>query len=125
MTLASDLADLAQQGVQLWVEDGKLRIRAPKGVLTPAARGMLATQKDDILKLLQFQTAPRAPEIHADQGVVSGPVPLTPPQYSFLYDSGTHRFNRPVRPISLEAREPLDPDLLKQAVAALLVHHEQ
>lgn len=124
MTLAGDLAALAQQGAQLWVEDGKLRIRAPKGVITPAAREMLATQKDEILELLRFQTAPRPAAVLADQGPVSGPVPLTPPQYSFLYDSGTHRFNRPAGSIVMELRASLRPELLKQAVDELVVHHD-
>ncbi len=124
MTLAGDLAALAQQGVQLWVEDGKLRIRAPRGVLTPATREMLARQKDEILELLRFQTVPRLTGVVADQGTVSGPVPLTPSQHAFLYDSGTHRFNRPVGPIRMEVRIPMDPVLLKQAVAELVAHHD-
>ncbi|HSN98468.1 MAG TPA: MBL fold metallo-hydrolase [Candidatus Nanopelagicales bacterium] len=57
--LASELvSDLAQEGVTLWAEDGRLRFRAPEGALTPAHRGMLAEYKPEILDVLRDQPKP-------------------------------------------------------------------
>ncbi len=124
MTISGDLATLAQQGVQLWVEDGKLRVRAPKGALTPATRELLAARKDEILELLRFQNGSDHPLVQAEQGPVSGPVPLAPSQHSFFYDSGTHRFNRPAKPINMEVKQQVDPAMLKRAVHAVVAHHD-
>jgi amino acid adenylation domain-containing protein len=57
MIVAEILADLAQQGVQLWAEDGRLRYRAPKGVLTPMLRAMLTEHKGEIFALLRQHPA--------------------------------------------------------------------
>ncbi|HEY9800051.1 MAG TPA: condensation domain-containing protein, partial [Leptolyngbyaceae cyanobacterium] len=53
MNLKQFVADLAFQGVKLSVENNELRVRAPKGVLTPANRELLAKHKAEILSLLQ------------------------------------------------------------------------
>ena len=51
---ASELFDrLTQQGVQLQANNGKLNIRAPKGVMTPTMREALVTHKSDLLSLLK------------------------------------------------------------------------
>ena len=51
---ASELFDrLTQQGVQLQANDGKLNIRAPKGVMTPTMREALVTHKSALLSLLK------------------------------------------------------------------------
>ncbi|HEY0604050.1 MAG TPA: amino acid adenylation domain-containing protein, partial [Herpetosiphonaceae bacterium] len=81
-------------------------------------------------QLFQHQTiaelalvADTAPLVTADQGVISGPVPLTPIQnWFFAVDQPEpHHFNQAVL---LESRQPLDPVLLDQAVQQLLVHHD-
>jgi len=46
------IASLSQQGVKLWAELDQLRIRAPKGVLTPELRDELAVHKEDLIRLL-------------------------------------------------------------------------
>ncbi len=47
------LTELSQKGVRLWTDDGQLRIRAPKGVLTADLRGLLARHKEDLIELLR------------------------------------------------------------------------
>ncbi|MGF1589955.1 MAG: hypothetical protein ACFCU7_12055 [Pleurocapsa sp.] len=50
----SELVDnLTQQGVKLWVNDDKLGIRSPKGVLTPQLKLELNTHKTKIVDYLQ------------------------------------------------------------------------
>lgn len=57
MNLNQFLAELAQRGVQLWTEGDQLRFRAPKGVLTPEARDLLALHKTELLMLLHQSQA--------------------------------------------------------------------
>jgi amino acid adenylation domain-containing protein/non-ribosomal peptide synthase protein (TIGR01720 family) len=59
MNLNQFLAELAQQGVKLWTEDGQLRYRAPKGVLTPELRDLLALHKAELVLLLHQSNANR------------------------------------------------------------------
>ncbi|HEX6290913.1 MAG TPA: condensation domain-containing protein, partial [Herpetosiphonaceae bacterium] len=64
-----------------------------------------------------------APVVIAEQGLVTGDVPLTPIQRHFFERNlpDVHHFNQS---IVLEAEEALDPALLAQAVQYLLVHHD-
>jgi non-ribosomal peptide synthase protein (TIGR01720 family) len=59
--------------------------------------------------------------IDAEQGLVSGPVPITPRQHLF-FESGA-RHQRGERTL-LEVLQPLDPALLRRAVEGLLRHHD-
>lgn len=52
MNLNHFLAELAEQNVKLWVEADQLRIRAPKGVLTPQLRDLLTVHKAELILLL-------------------------------------------------------------------------
>jgi amino acid adenylation domain-containing protein len=47
--IAQFLSELRQEGVQLWIENGRVRYRAPKGVLTPERMAILVRQEDEIL----------------------------------------------------------------------------
>lgn len=49
MTISELLVQLAEQGIELWTEGGKLRFRAPKGALTPELRARLSDQKAELL----------------------------------------------------------------------------
>lgn len=52
MNLNELLAELFDRGVKLWADGDQLRIRAPKGVLTPELRDSLGEQKAELLLLL-------------------------------------------------------------------------
>jgi aryl carrier-like protein len=60
---------------------------------------------------------------HVEQGAVSGHLPLTPIQHWFFERTQTnpHHFNQAVM---LELRQPYEGALVKQAVAALIRHHD-
>jgi amino acid adenylation domain-containing protein/non-ribosomal peptide synthase protein (TIGR01720 family) len=62
-------------------------------------------------------------DITAEQGVVEGPVPLTPVQqrYFAFTEVDPHHFNHA---FLLEVRTPLDADVLKTAVSQILTHHD-
>ncbi|RCJ29616.1 non-ribosomal peptide synthase [Nostoc minutum NIES-26] len=53
MNVSEIVENLTQQGVQLWADDGKLKINSPKGLLTPELRTELAERKTEILSFLQ------------------------------------------------------------------------
>ena len=64
-----------------------------------------------------------APPIEAEQGIVIGPVPLTPIQRWFFEQdfAESHHWNQT---IFLEVAEPLDPAILEAVVADLQAHHD-
>lgn len=53
MNLKQFVAELALAGVKLWLEGDQLRVRAPKEILTPEVRDLLALHKAELVKLLQ------------------------------------------------------------------------
>jgi hypothetical protein len=53
MNASEILATLRQQGVEIWVENEKLTIRSPKGVLTPDIQAEIAANKPEILEFLR------------------------------------------------------------------------
>jgi non-ribosomal peptide synthase protein (TIGR01720 family) len=61
--------------------------------------------------------------IQAEQGLVTGSVPLTPIQHRFFEQdlSQAHHYNQSVL---LEVSPNIQPDLLKQVVQQLLIHHD-
>jgi amino acid adenylation domain-containing protein/non-ribosomal peptide synthase protein (TIGR01720 family) len=63
------------------------------------------------------------PQVQAEQGVVTGAVPLTPIQRHFFAQNlpNPHHWNQAVL---LEVREALDPDLLRRTVQHLMAHHD-
>ncbi|WP_224362170.1 non-ribosomal peptide synthetase [Hyalangium versicolor] len=78
--------------------------------------------------LFQHQTiALLAPHVSSsslqEQGLVTGELPLTPVQRSFLLSSqpSFHHFNQS---LLLELKQPLQPHLLEQALRFLLRHHD-
>ncbi|MDZ8188309.1 MAG: hypothetical protein RMX96_26070 [Nostoc sp. ChiSLP02] len=52
MNASEIVENLTQQGVQLWADNGKLKINSPKGILTPELRTEIAQRKPEILKFL-------------------------------------------------------------------------
>ena len=81
------LAALAQLGVTLAAEDGKLKISAAKGALTGELRDRVLASKDEILRRLQgsgLETAEHAPaRIVADPVADHLPFPLSDLQLGF------------------------------------------
>ena len=91
-----------------------------------ADEGILITAK----QLFQYPTiaglaavAETGEAVHAEQGEVTGEAPLTPIQRWFFEQNFPHpeHWNQA---ILLDVGQPLDPDLLAEAVAALVRHHD-
>ncbi|MBB5077428.1 non-ribosomal peptide synthetase [Nonomuraea endophytica] len=85
MTAGQLIAELAREGVHLWAESGRLRFRAPKGVLTEERRALLAAHKEELLEQL---SRPAQPELRADPDNRHEPFPLTDVQAAYLLGRG-------------------------------------
>ena len=81
-------------------------------------------------QVFQYQTVAElvavvdtAPVIEAEQGIVTGPLPLTPIQSWFFEQQlpEAHHWNQAVL---LEVEQGLEPALLERAVQHLLLHHD-
>ena len=53
MNTSELLSNLYEKGVELWEEDNKLKIRSPKGAVTPDLREALSENKEAILSILR------------------------------------------------------------------------
>jgi pyochelin synthetase len=81
------LTELIRQNVELWSEGDSLRVRAPKGVLTPELRARLAACKADVLALLKERDNAEGgsafPRIIPDPEHRHEPFPLTDIQQAY------------------------------------------
>jgi hypothetical protein len=57
------LADLQSNGVKLWLEEDRLRVSAPPGILTEERRAALTHYKNDLLLLLEKQAMQTMPPV--------------------------------------------------------------
>lgn len=120
---AALVAELHAMGVRLWAEGDRLRINAPKGVLTEALRARLTEHKAALLTLLQAAAGEGATAITA----VARPerIPLAPSQQRlwFLcrFDHVSAAYNMPTL-LHLDGR--LKRDALARAFAEIVRRHE-
>jgi len=120
------IVKLRALGVKLSVDNGELRVSAPKGVLTPELRSELATHKEQLLELLNAGDATKRPAAtriaRADR---SQPVPLSFGQRRmwFLeeFEGGTSIYNIAW---AMRLRGKLHVAALEGAVNDLVARHE-
>lgn len=67
MTLVELLSQLRNLDVYIWIDEGRLRINAPDGVLTPTMRAELSARKTEIIAFLE--------QIEASKRLVAEPIP--------------------------------------------------
>ncbi|RUA17454.1 MAG: hypothetical protein DSY55_02140, partial [Clostridia bacterium] len=107
-------------------EMGGDSILAIQMISRAADAGLIITAK----QLFQYPTiaglaavADEGERVDAEQGIVTGPAPLTPIQHWFFEQTFPHP-NYWNQAILLESGQPLDANLMRQAVTALLAHHD-
>ncbi len=89
------VADLTRQGAQLWIDNNRLRIRAPKGILKSELCGNLAGRRSELLEYLSHQALSLAPDVAAPLisskriSHANEPFPLTATQQ--VYYAGRER----------------------------------
>ena len=71
MKVAEFVENLQQQGVRLWTDSGKLKINAPKGVITPRLSQQLGDRKQEILRFLDEGKGERPFGINKDNKQLS------------------------------------------------------
>ncbi|HUK64552.1 MAG TPA: hypothetical protein VLV15_14505, partial [Dongiaceae bacterium] len=79
MNVDTFVRELESLGVRLWEEEGKLRFRAPSGVITDERREVLRAHKDAVLASLRGGSA-----IVPDPDTWYEPFPLTDVQAAYL-----------------------------------------
>ena len=117
------ISSLLRLGVRLWVEDGKLRFQAPKGVLLPETREELRRRRREVIRLLEktdgledSPLTPRAP------GSV---IPLTAMQRRrWLRRHEERRYRLRTGIIAIRVTGPLHAAHLQASLDALVRRHE-
>ena len=120
MTARRLLAELKGAGVELWLADGELRFRAPRGVLDDAARRSVAEHREEIIALLRScGPAHTLPPPTAQRDV---PLSFAQQRLWFLHqlvpNSPQYNIGRVSR-----VRRPIDPTLLSSALTDLFNRH--
>jgi amino acid adenylation domain-containing protein len=121
-TLVEFLSDLRAQGVLLAVDGERLTCNAPKGVVTPEMKRVLADRKPEILAFLRESVSSQASKDS------SGPLvdlPLSRSQQRLWFVAQLYPDN-PVYniPLGLQLLGGLDRDALESSLHALVQRHE-
>ncbi|WP_437762185.1 amino acid adenylation domain-containing protein [Sorangium sp. So ce281] len=80
------LHEVKSRGIELWVEEDRLRCRAPRGAMTTVLQSRLAEYKLDLVRLLKEARSPGVgtpPRVKPDPEHRSDPFPLTDMQQAY------------------------------------------
>jgi pyochelin synthetase len=123
MTVEDLLAEFGRLGVRVWAEAGRLRFRAPHGIMTDDRRARLRAYRDELLAYLADN---RLPQLETDPAARYEPFPLSDVQAAYLLGRGQvfayggvgcHGYG--------ELRYPaLEPDRMRAAWRALIDRHD-
>lgn len=118
------VARIRGEGVFLWAENGKLRYRAPQGILADSDLSMLKEYKADILQLLQTEAKALTVEHQPEARYES--FPLTDVQSAYLLGrSEVFGYGGVACHIYLELHYPeLDPGRTGEAWNQLILRHD-
>ena len=126
MNLSDLLADLSERGVKLSAAEGELRVRAPKGVLTPELQKELSSHKAELLALLSNHRA-----AEQDESVPLRPAARDADAHASFMQERLWFLDRmyPQRaiynmPNARRMRGPLDVDKLRAALLTIVERHE-
>ncbi len=126
MTIATGdlIAELARLGVHLWVESGRLRFRAPHGVMTEERRAALRSCRDEVIA--QLTADQELPELVAAPGDRHEPFPVTEVQAAYLLGrGGSFAYGQVACHGYGELNYPdLDPERMAAAWQALIDRHD-
>jgi len=84
MTAAELTAQLQRAGVQLWEDNGRLRYRAPLGVMTDDRLAALREHRDELLEQLRLGGDGPLPRVVAHPEATHEPFPVTDVQAAYL-----------------------------------------
>ena len=113
------LAYLQANQIKLWLEEERLRVSAPQGVLTEAVRAQLTHYKPDLLLLLEKQAMQHIPPAPR-----TGKEPLSYSQQRLWFLQQLEENSAYSMPAVLHLQGDLQFGLLQQAVDAIVARHE-
>jgi amino acid adenylation domain-containing protein len=119
------LEEIQKLGVKLWLEDGRLRFSAPKGVITPELRQQLSERKSEITNIL-FESSVEDGALPRLEAVSrSDFLPLSYSQEALWFidqaNPGDHVYNMFD---AVRLRGALRVDALERAIRELVKRHE-
>lgn len=127
LSLDDLLQQLAQQGVQLWVEAEQLRVRAPQGVLTADLRATLTARKLELLARLSSvnQQPEPLPTLIVAPEERHEPFPLTDIQFAYwIGQTAQQELRNGYHAYTEYACQALDTRRLRQAWQKLIDRHD-
>ncbi|MBV1871177.1 MAG: amino acid adenylation domain-containing protein [Gammaproteobacteria bacterium] len=126
VTVYQLLTMLGDAGIKLWVEEGELRFRAPKGALTPGLRDQIVSHKPELIQFLQQSRSGEVVKQRKIEAVSrSVPLPLSFGQERLWFLSQLEKDSSAYHiPILLELNGVMKPARLEAALDALIDRHE-
>ncbi|WP_461017744.1 condensation domain-containing protein, partial [Streptomyces daliensis] len=120
--LRSLLGELRHSGVQLWVHEGRLRVR-PSNALTAEQSAALRASKQEVIALLQAEELSRSTPLRGRPRPTAVPLSLGQEGLWFLEQLGAPGAAYDLKSI-VRITGPLDPEALDRALADLARRHE-
>jgi amino acid adenylation domain-containing protein/non-ribosomal peptide synthase protein (TIGR01720 family) len=112
MSLAEWLRELCGRGLELWLDQDRLRYRAPAGVLSPVDLERIRSRKPEVLELLRQRIA------------IAPPRPLSSGQRALWYlqqrEPGSCAYNTA---FSVRIRSAVDAEALRRALQSVVARH--
>lgn len=126
MTTLEFLSHLRGKEIRVWIEDEKLRFRAPEAALTPELRAELAARKAEILQFLRQlkdESHAEMPPIRKAPRDKALPLSFSQQRLWFLdqLDPGVPNY---IISDSTEIRKPVDIVILQRAITEVVRRHE-
>ena len=123
MTLIELLDRLGDANVRIWVEGGRLRVRAPAGALTDELRSALDAHKTALVAQLQAPTDRDRPPL--ERVLRTAPLPLSFAQQRLWFlaelEPASAAYNIPA---AIRMTGPLKPEILARAANEIVRRHE-
>ncbi len=126
MRIDQVIEELADAGVYLTVQDGKLVCKARDGALTPERRRLIGEHKADFIAFLDRGTG--SGSVPSEQPLTrrsAGPAPLSPTQQRLWFmDQLTGSSTNYLIPVTYRLDGPLDTAALERALQRVVERHE-
>ncbi|MEM9274437.1 MAG: amino acid adenylation domain-containing protein, partial [Cyanobacteria bacterium P01_F01_bin.143] len=125
-TIKEFLADLSRLDVKLWVEDNRLRCRAPKDVLTLPIKQELAKRKEDIIAFINQNITALVTEENSIQPVPrDGQLPLSFAQQRLWFIEQLTNVSQVFDvPVVCSLKGSLDIQTLEDTINEIIRRHE-